>query len=72
VEGNNLHKIAKGSWKLLLAGKGTCVCRGRHRERERERGAKREKERKDTHRYNCTKIPGKGLFLLLFRVFSLF
>ncbi len=51
---------------------------GRERERERERvggkerEAKREKERKDTHRYNCTKIPGKGLFLLLFRVFSLF
>jgi len=45
VEGNNLHKIAKGSWKLLLAGKGTCVCRGRHRERERERGAKRERQR---------------------------
>jgi len=41
-------------------------------EREREREAKREKERKDTHTYNCTKIPGKGLFLLLFRVFSLF
>jgi hypothetical protein len=84
VEGNNLHnKIAKGSWKLLLAGKGTCVCReaGTEREREREREigkereAKREKERKDTHRYNCTKIPGKnwkGLFLLLFRVFFLF
>jgi hypothetical protein len=46
----------------------------RERERERERGARREKERKDTHRYNCTKIPGKnwkGLFLLLFRVFPL-
>jgi hypothetical protein len=33
----------------------------RQREREREREAKREKERKDTHTYNCTKIPGKKI-----------
>jgi hypothetical protein len=53
VEGNNLHnKIAKGSWKLLLAGKGTSVCsRGSHRERERERerGGQGERKREKTH-----------------------
>jgi len=56
----------------LLAGKGTCVCRGRHREREREREreAKREKERKDTQSYNCTKIPGKELERLVSSTFE--